>query len=66
MSLREQEAYWKKRTEAGRKASLEVCLDYTKDPCRRCGKYPLSIYNSTGLCRKCSRSMHSEARHVGR
>lgn len=30
-------------------------VDYTKDPCRRCGAYPLSMQNKTGYCKECSR-----------
>lgn len=36
-------------------AMLGANLDYTKDPCHRCGHYPLAYHNKSGYCRKCSR-----------
>lgn len=47
------------------KHAHEASLDWTSDPCRRCGKYPLSIFNRTGYCRECSRHhVKSERRHA--
>ncbi len=43
------------RTPAHRKTISEVMTDWASDPCRRCGKWPLSIRNQTGYCRECSR-----------
>jgi hypothetical protein len=33
----------------------EANRDWASDPCRRCGKWPLSIFNKCGYCRECSR-----------
>lgn len=36
--------------------AVDATLDWASDPCKRCGKHPLSIFNKTGYCRKCSRN----------
>jgi hypothetical protein len=37
------------------KAATAACMNWAGDPCQACGKYPLSIHNVTGFCRKCGR-----------
>lgn len=35
-------------------AATEATLDWASDPCS-CGRFPLSIFNRSGRCRKCTR-----------
>lgn len=37
------------------KLGVDAIRDWASDPCKRCGKHPLSYYNTSGLCRDCSR-----------
>ncbi len=37
------------------KNAREACVDWTSDPCSRCGRWPLSIHNKRGLCNLCGR-----------
>ncbi len=37
---------------------MACVMDWAKDPCAGCGRYPLAVTNKTGYCRVCSRGSH--------
>lgn len=37
------------------RAWREAVNDWAGDPCSKCGTYPLTIYNRSGICRPCQR-----------